>query len=293
MQNDVTLKADHQNDRGWTTVISPVSGWFDLNFHDLWSYRDLLFIFVRRDFMTVYNQTILGPLWFLMQPVLTTLVFSLIFGKLAKLPTDGLPPILFYLLGTTVWNYFSSCLIKTSSTLISNAHIFGKVYFPRLTVPLATVISSLISFAIQISLYFVVFFVFALNGHVSLEMRPSMFLLPFLVFQMAALGLGCGIVVSSLTTRYRDLVHLVGFGVQLWMFVSPVVYPASMTPSGLKWMLFMNPMASIIETFRYSFHGVGVLNGLQLFVSSSITLLILIIGVLLFTRVEKSFADTV
>ncbi len=278
---------------GWTTIIRPASDWLALNLRAVWRYRDLIVLFVKRDFAAVYKQTVLGPLWFLLQPLLTTLIFTLIFGTIAKLPTDGVPPMLFYLLGTTVWGYFSNCFVKTSSTFISNAHIFGKVYFPRLTVPLATVISSLISFGIQISLYLAVFLAFASKGKVPLEARPSMLLLPLLVLQMAALGLGCGIIVSSLTTRYHDLVHLVGFGVQLWMFVTPVVYPASMISSQLKWVFFLNPMAAIIETFRFAFHGVGVFDGKQLLVSAGSTLLILAVGIVLFSRVEKSFADTV
>lgn len=281
------------NGQEWTVIIRPTSGWLKINLGDLWRYRDLLVLLVKRDFVTVYKQTVLGPFWFLLQPLLTTLVFTIIFGKLAKLPTDGVPPMLFYLLGTTVWTYFSSCLVKTSSTFINNAHIFGKVFFPRLTVPLATVISNLISFAIQISLYLAVLLLFVLKGQVHLEARASLLLLPLLVFQMAALGLGCGIIVSSLTTRYRDFVHLVGFGVQLWMFVTPVVYPASLIPAEMKWLLFLNPMASIIETFRFAFHGIGIFDGKQMLASAGITILILAIGIVLFTRVEKSFADTV
>jgi lipopolysaccharide transport system permease protein len=293
MLNSEPEISETSNNRGWTYIIRPASGWLNLNLRDLWRYRDLLVLFVKRDFVTVYKQTVLGPLWFLLQPLLTTFVFTLIFGKMAKLPTDGVPPMLFYLLGTTVWSYFSSCLVKTSSTFVSNVHIFGKVYFPRLTVPIATVISSLVSFCIQISLYLAVLLAFAWKGQVALEARPSMLLLPFLVCQMAALGLGCGIIVSSLTIRYRDFVHLVGFGAQLWMFVTPVVYPASMIPSELKWLLILNPMASIIETFRFAFHGVGVFDVKQFLISAGITMLILVIGIVLFTRVEKNFADTI
>lgn len=243
--------------------------------------------------MTVYKQTVLGPLWFLLQPLLTTFVFTVIFGNIAKLPTDGVPPILFYLLGTTVWSYFANCLVKTSSTFISNAHIFGKVYFPRLLVPLATVISSLVSFAIQMALYLVVFTVFVCTGQMTFQAGPSLLLLPLLVVQMAALGLGCGIIISSLTTRYRDFVHLVGFGVQLWMFLTPVVYSAAMIPSRMKWLLIINPMASVIEQFHFTFHGVGLYDWWRQLISIFITMAILFIGAVLFSRVEKNFADTV
>lgn len=280
-------------DRHWTTIIKPASGWFDLKLGDLWNYRDLVLLFVQRDFVTVYKQTVLGPLWFILQPLLTTVVFTLIFGQIARVPTDGLPAPLFYLLGTVTWGYFSNCLVKTSTTFISNAHIFGKVYFPRLTVPVAIVISNLIAFALQFALYLLVYLLFVFQGQVELLVTPSMLLLPLLVLQMAALGLGCGIIVSSLTTRYRDLTHLVGFGVQLWMFVTPVVYPVSMISAEWKWLLFLNPMTSIIETFRYTFHGVGVFDGIMLLVSACSTLLMLGVGIVLFTRVEKSFADTV
>lgn len=278
---------------GWTMTISPASGWFDIHLGDLWRYRDLVLIFVRRDLVSIYKQTILGPTWFLLQPVLTSLVFTLIFGGLAKIPTDGVPPILFYLLMTTVWGYFSGCLVKTSSTFISNAHIFGKVYFPRLVVPLATVTSNLISFAIQMSLYLAVLFVYCSSGRIEIPLRPVLLLLPLLVVQMAILGLGCGIIVSSLTTRYRDLVHLVGFAVQLWMFVTPVIYPASMVSPGLKWLLVVNPMAPVLELFHYALHGAGGIDWFRQFVSVGMTLAILLVGLTLFSRVEKNFTDTV
>lgn len=278
---------------GWTTTISPVSGWFDIHLGDLWRYRDLVLIFVRRDLVSIYKQTVLGPTWFLMQPVLTSLVFTFIFGGLAKISTDGVPPILFYLLMTTVWGYFSGCLVKTSSTFISNAHIFGKVYFPRLVVPLATVASNLISFAIQMSLYLAVLFVYCWSGRIEVPLRPLLLLLPFLVVQMAILGLGCGIIVSSLTIKYRDLVHLVGFAVQLWMFVTPVIYPASMVPPALAWLLAVNPMAPVLEFFHYALHGAGGIDWGRQLASVCMTLVILLVGLVLFSRVEKNFTDTV
>jgi lipopolysaccharide transport system permease protein len=277
----------------WTSVIRPAGNWFELHLIDLWRYRDLVRLFVWRDFVTVYKQTVLGPLWFLLQPLLTTAVFALIFGGIAGISTNGVPKLLFYLLGTIVWSYFASCLVKTSTTFTSNAHIFGKVYFPRLTVPVSVVISSLIAFVIQMLLYLAIYLFYIVHGWVEPLAGPALLLLPLLVMQMAALGLGCGIIVSSLTTRFRDLGLLVGFGVQLWMFVTPVVYPASLVPERWQWMVFCNPMAGIIEAFRYSFHGVGMLNGKQLLAGSGLTLLILLGGIVLFSRVERNFMDTV
>lgn len=276
----------------WTTTIRPVSGWFDVNLLELWHYRDLIVMFVHRDFVSVYKQTILGPLWYLVQPLLTTLVFTIIFSKIARLPTDGLPPILFYLSGIVVWRYFADCLQKTSNTFVVNAHIFGKVYFPRLTVPISTVLSSLISFAIQLVLLGTFWTYFYLQG-ADLQLRPSAILLPFLVLQMAVLGLGCGILISSLTTRYRDLAQLVGFGIQLWMFVTPVVYPASIVPKHMQWAVFLNPMSTIVETFRYVLMGVGHVDIWGLLVSFVTTASILLLGIILFSRIEKSYMDTV
>ena len=276
----------------WTTTIRPVSGWFDVNLPELWRYRDLIMMFVLRDFVSVYKQTILGPLWYLVQPLLTTLVFTIIFSEIARLPTDGLPPILFYLSGIVVWRYFADCLQKTSNTFVVNAHIFGKVYFPRLTVPISTVLSNLISFAIQLVLLGAFWAYFYLQG-ADLQLRLSALLLPFLVLQMAVLALGCGILISSLTTRYRDLAQLVGFGIQLWMFATPVVYPASLVPKHMQWAVVLNPMSTIVETFRYVLMGVGHVNIWGLLVSFVTTASILLLGIILFSRVEKSFMDTV
>jgi lipopolysaccharide transport system permease protein len=277
----------------WTSIIRPATGWFDLRLADLWRYRDLIMLFVKRDFITVYSQTILGPLWYLLQPLLTTAVFVVVFGHITRVPTEGLPMVLFYLLGTVTWNYFSACLVKTSTTFTSNAQMFGKIYFPRLVIPVSVVVSNFVSFAIQFSLYLLVFLFFFLKGEAVITFRLSMLLLPLLVLQMAALGLGCGIIVSALTTRYRDLAQLVGFGVQLWMFVTPVVYPASVIPVQWKWILLLNPMAMTIETFRYSLHGVGNFQGMELAVSFLMTAFVCAIGVMLFSRIEKTFTDTV
>ncbi len=275
----------------WTLRIRPVSGWFDIHLGELWRYRDLIMLFVRRDLVAVYKQTILGPLWHLIQPVLTTIVFTIIFGRVAKIPTDGIPPFLFYMAGIVCWRYFSDCLTKTSNTFAGNAHIFGKVYFPRLAVPVAVVISNLITLAIQLVLFMAVWLFYFANG-TQIALRPSILLLPLLVLEMAALGLGCGIIVSSLTTKYRDLAQLVSFGVQLWMYATPIVYPASIIK---RWqhLLFLNPMAPVVESFRLAFFGVGSVNRATILGGWAVTLAILVIGIILFSRVEKSFMDTV
>jgi len=279
-------------EKGWDKVIRPRNGWLDIDPMEIWRYRDLIALFVWRDFVSIYKQTILGPLWYIIQPLLTTLVFTVIFGNVAKLPTDGLPPFLFYLSGVVCWRYFADCLNNTSNTFVGNAHLFGKVYFPRLTVPVSIVISSLIGFGIQFLLFLLFFVYFAVN-FAAIQPQPAILLLPVLILQMAALGLGLGIIVSSLTTRYRDLTHLVGFGVQLWMFATPVVYPASSLPEKWRWVLAFNPMAPVIEVFRYAFLGTGSINLQHWFISLASTILLLIAGVVLFSRVEKTFMDTV
>src|SRR5262245_43191729 len=276
----------------WTLVIRPTSGWFDLHIADLWRYRDLVMLFVRRDFVSQYKQTILGPLWFIIQPLLTTLTFTVIFGNIAQLSTDGLPKILFYLSGITAWNYFSDCLLATSETFNANSNLFGKVYFPRLAVPVSIVISNLIKFAIQLGLFLAFYFYFLAQGA---AVRPNLVLLvmPLLLLLMACLGLGIGIIVSSLTTRYRDLRFLVQFGVQLLMYSTPVIFPLSKLPAQYRWIMLANPMTPIIETFRYAFLGTGVFSWKLLSISALATSLILAVGILLFNKVEKTFMDTV
>ena len=276
----------------WTKTIRPVSGWFDFRLDELWAYRDLIMLFVRRDFVAIYKQTILGPLWYLIQPVMTTLIFTVIFGKVANIPTDGLPPVMFYLSGVIIWRYFADCLQKTSNTFIGNANIFGKVYFPRLAVPVSIVISNLISLGIQLLLLAGFWVYFYANGS-SIKVQAAALLLPLMILQMAALGLGCGIIVSSLTTKYRDLTQLVGFGVQLWMYATPVVYPSSIIAERYQWLMALNPMASVVETFRYAFLGVGTVSLGRMVVSTVMTLVLLLVGIVLFSRVEKSFMDTV
>ena len=276
----------------WTSVIEPNSGWFDVNLQEIWRYRDLIKMFVKRDFIAFYKQTILGPLWFLIQPLFTTIVFTIVFGQIAKLPTGGVPPILFYLSGIVVWSYFASCVTKTADTFVANAGIFGKVYFPRMVMPISIVITNILSFGIQLFLFLIILIIFWVRG---LDVNPTIWILaiPILLLQMACLGLGCGIIVSSLTTKYRDLSLLVGFGVQLWMYATPVVYPSSMVTGPLSWLLIMNPMTAIVELFRYGFLGGQLIPLWYWGVSLGMTFFLLFTGVVLFNKVEKNFMDTV
>jgi lipopolysaccharide transport system permease protein len=277
----------------WTIHVRPTRGWFELRFQDLWRYRDLVLLLASRDFTATYKQTILGPFWHILQPASTTFVFTVIFSHIARIPTDGVPPVLFYLSGLVVWRYFSDCVTKTSNTFIGNAGIFGKVYFPRLTVPLAIVISNLASFGIQLALFLAVWAYYRHGVGAPIAMGAGTLLLPLLALQMAALGLGCGIIVSSLTTKYRDLAQLVSFGTQLWMYVTPIVYPASVIPPRLRWLLEFNPMATVVETFRHAFLGTPSTSYTSLVSSWGLTVAVLFSGVVLFNRVEKDFMDTV
>lgn len=276
----------------WTLIIRPKTRWFDLHLGDLWRYRDLVMLFVWRDFVSFYKQTILGPLWFVIQPLLTTLTFTVIFGNIAQLSTDGLPKILFYLSGITAWNYFSDCLLKTSETFTANSNLFGKVYFPRLAVPVSIVISNLIKFGIQLGLFLGFYFYFLGRGTAA-HPTSALLLMPLLVLLMAGLGLGSGIIVSALTTRYRDLRFLVQFGTQLLMYSTPVIYPLSKLPAEYRWIMLANPMTPVIETFRYAFLGTGTFSWNLLGISAAVTLLILAAGVLLFNKVERTFMDTI
>ena len=277
----------------WDLVIRPKTGWFDLHLGDLWRYRDLTAMFVWRDYVAQYKQTILGPLWHIIQPLFTTLIFTVIFGKMAKLPTDDLPPLLFYLGGITCWSYFSDCVTRTSVTFINNAAIFGKVYFPRLSVPLSLVISGMIKFAIQFAL-FLAFLVFYWMQGEPVHPNAAIALTPLLLLLMAGLSLGTGIIVSALTTRYRDFQHLVTFGVQLMMFATPVVYPLSMIGGGsFRWLILANPMTPIVETFRYAYLGSGTFDAVYLCYSAGFTAVVLLVGIVLFNHVERTFMDTV
>ncbi len=274
------------------TVITSKRGWFDINLRELWRYRDLIFMFVKRNFIANYKQTVLGPAWAVVQPLLTTIVFTIVFGRLANLPTDGVPPFLFYMCGNIAWGYFSGCLGQTASTFTANAGIMGKVYFPRLVMPLSSVLSQLIQFSIQFVFLccFLAYFSFR-NG--TPYITWNIFYLPLLLLNMALLGLGCGVIISSLTTKYRDLHHLVGFGIHLWMYATPVVYTIDMVPAKWKTLYLCNPMAIVIELFRGMFFGSSALTAENILLCWGVTLLIALGGILLFNRVEKTFMDTV
>lgn len=285
----------NNSDDEWTIIVKPKINFFDFYLKDLWNYRDLIFLFVKRDFVSIYKQTILGPFWYIIQPILTAITFSIIFGKIANISTGGLPPFLFYLSGTTMWNYFAECLNKTSNTFISNAHIFGKVYFPRLTVPISIVISNLIAFSIQFILFLTVLFYYYFSDSNCIFLNFYILLLPILIMIMAGIGLGLGIIISSLTTKYRDLRFLVTFGVQLLMFATPIIYPLSSVVGKKKIILLANPISSVVETFRMSFTGIGVqdFSWYHLLYSFIFMIVVLFIGIFLFTKIEKSFMDTV
>jgi len=276
----------------WTLEIHPKSGWFDIPLADIWRYRDLLLLFVRRDFVAIYKQTILGPLWFFLQPLFTTIVFTIIFGYVARIPTDGVPQVLFYMSGIITWGFFSGCMTRTSNTFIENAGIFGKVYFPRLVVPISVVIINLCTFLIQFLLFLLFLGYYMIIG-AGIHPTNWIFLLPFLLVQMGALGLGLGILISSMTTKYRDLNFFLGFGVQLWMYATPIVYPISQIPEKWQWVFALNPMTAIVESFRHAFLGTGSVQLWMIGVSVGMTLILLILGILLFSRVEKTFMDTV
>jgi len=236
----------------WDMIIKPKTGWFDIDLNELWRYRDLVSMFVKRDFVTLYKQTILGPLWYIIQPLFTTLVFTIIFGRVAKIPTDSLPPFLFYMAGNVMWGYFAGSLTATSNTFNTNAAIFGKVYFPRLTVPLATVIVNFLQFLIQLLLFLGFYFYFMMNGT---PIQPTWWILalPILLLQMALLSFGLGILLSSLTTKYKDLKFAMAFVVQLWMYATPIVYPLSQIPDWLLPYYILNPMVALVESFRFMF----------------------------------------
>ncbi|MDD5064929.1 MAG: ABC transporter permease [Phycisphaerae bacterium] len=276
----------------WGLIIQPSRLWFDLHLRDLWRYRDLIFLFVKRDFVTFYKQTALGPLWYIIQPLLTTVVFTVIFGKLAGIPMDGVPKFIFLLAGNVTWGYFAGCLNETSNTFVKNAGIFGKVYFPRLTAPVSVVIINLAKFGIQFVL-FLGFYVYFITTDSAIRPTYFVLLLPFLLLQMAVLSLGAGILVSALTTKYRDLTFVMTFAVQLWMYASSVIIPASSIPEKYRPIYMLNPMTSVIESFRYAFFGRGVVDAVYICTSWAVTLVILFLGCVLFNRVEKSFMDTV
>lgn len=276
----------------WTLVIRPEQPWFDLRLRELWRYRDLVALFVWRDFVAVHKQTILGPLWHVIQPVLMTVMFTLVFGRIAGLPSDGVPHFVFYLAGTVLWTYFAACLNKTSTTFLLNASLFGKVYFPRLAVPLSVLMSSLVTFGIQLMLLVAVLMWAMLQGG---AVRPNAWiaLTPVLVAIVAALGAGVGVLVSALTIRYRDLQQLVAFGVQLLMYATPIIYPASALGPRYRFVLELNPLTPVVEAFRYGFLGAGTFSPAGLLYSVVVAFFVLLWGAATFNRVERTFLDTV
>jgi lipopolysaccharide transport system permease protein len=284
--------SDRELDAAWTTVIRPKGHWFDLRLRELWSYRDLIVLFVRRDFVAQYKQTILGPLWHVVQPLLTTVTFTIVFGRIARIPTDSLPPFLFYLSGNVLWSYFSSSFTKTSNTFVSNANVFGKVYFPRLAVPVSTLGTSLIGFMIQFMIFLGFLAYFMAKGS-PVDPNPWVLATPLLLLLMAGLGLGGGIILSALTTRYRDLANVVTFGVSLLMYMTPIVYPLSSVPEAYRPIVMANPVTPIVEAFRFAFLGVGTVSATHLTYTAVVTIAVLIFGVLIFNRIERTFMDTV
>lgn len=275
----------------WTTVIEPKNKLLDIKLNELWLYRDLIVMFVKRDFKTMYKQTILGPLWIIINPILTTLMQVLVFGNIADISTDGMPQFLFYMAGNTVWLYFSGCLTKTSSTFTANAGVFGKVYFPRLVTPISVVISGLITFGVQFAIFVVAVAYYTIIGVIHPNLM--IFFTPILIAELAMLGLGCGIIISALTTKYRDLVVLVGFGVQLWMYGSAIIFPVSSLPEKWANLLMLNPIVPVVEAFRYAFTGHGTVAPMYLALGTGMTMVILFIGIIMFNKVEKTFMDTV
>jgi lipopolysaccharide transport system permease protein len=285
MKHEVTEKE-------WDLILEGSSSLFDLKFQDIWHYRDLLGLFVRRDFVSFYKQTILGPIWFFIQPLFTTVVYTFIFANLAGISTDGLPQPLFYLAGITSWNYFADCLTKTSTVFRDNANIFGKVYFPRLILPISIIASNLVRFGVQMLLFLAMLAYYVLHG-ASITPTWALFLFPVWVIMMALLGLGLGLIVTALTTKYRDLAFLVQFGVQLLMYGTTVIYPLSAAPEKYKHIIELNPMTGIIEAFRYSFLGKGEFSALSIGYSTLITAIVVFFGVIIFNKTEKTFVDTV
>ena len=279
-----------QNDS--ITLVTSKRKWFSVDLKELWRYRDLAILFVKRDLKNSYKQTVLGPLWILINPFLSTTVFTVIFGVIANISTDGVPQFLFYMAGNILWTFFSNCLSRGTGTFLGNAHLFGKVYFPRLIMPIAGVMYYGLTFFIQFVVFFILVLIYMFTGS-AVHINAVAILLPVLLLQTASLGIGTGLIISSVTTKYRDLNVLVGFGVSLWMYITPVVYPVSQIPDFLGWLAYANPVAPIMETFRYAFLGSGSFNPLYWGFSLCVTAVVLLFGVLVFNRVEKNFIDTV
>ena len=291
--SDAMNKTKARLPEDWDIILEPKTGFFNLNLKEVWRYRDLMWLFVRRDFVAQYKQTILGPVWHVIQPLLTSIIFLFLFGRVAKLGTDGIEPILFYMSGITIWNYFAACLTSTSTTFVANAAIFGKVYFPRLVIPLSVVISNIIRFGIQFGLLLVFMIVYAFKG-VPISLSFYWFFIPFLVIVMAGIGLGLGIIISSLTTRYRDLALLLTFAVQLGMYITPIAYPLSfLEGTKYKWLININPLTPITEAFRYCVFGEATVKAGGLLYSFVFMVVSILFGALIFNKVEKDFMDTV
>ena len=286
------MAMEQSQDIEWTLEVTPRTRWLDIRLQEIWHYRDLLALLVKRDVIVTYKQTILGPLWFFIQPVLTTLMFIVVFGRIAKISTGGAPPLLFYLSAIVAWNYFAECLRTTSDAFKKNEDIFGKVYFPRIIMPLSIVLANLVKFGIQFLLFLGFWTYFFWQG-TDLRIQVEILLLPVLVLMIAGLGLGFGMVISSLTTKYRDLSFLIQFGVQLAMYATPVIYPLEAAPNQYRTLILANPMTAIIEAFRYLFLGAGSWNWLHLSYSLTSMIAILFVGLLVFQRTEKTFMDTV
>lgn len=276
----------------WTTHIKAQTGLFEIDFNEIKKYKDLIFLFIKRNYTTRYKQTVLGPLWLVISPLVTVLLHSFVFGSIAGLSTDGSPQLLFYMTSNTIWSYFALCLTQTASTFTGNAGLFGKVYFPRITLPISTVLIGLLDLMIQLIMLGLLMVIYVVRGF-TFHINIWLLAVPLLILQVALFGLGCGIIISSLTTKYRDLIVLAGFGMQLWMYVSPTVYTLSMVPEAFKKLYLLNPMASIISIWRYAFLGVGELPLNAWGVSWIFTIFILGVGLLLFNKVEKTFMDTV
>lgn len=281
----------NQNEEQWTEIIRPKANILDLRLKELWRYRDLVLMFVRRDFVANYKQTILGPIWFFLQPLLTALTFYLIFSKVAKIPTENVPAVLFYLAGITIWNYFAETLTKTATVFKDNAQIFGKVYFPRLTMPFSIVVANLIRFGIQLSLFFAFWVYYLVKG----EIHPNIYiaLIPFLLIIMGVLGLGFGMIISAMTTKYKDLIFLLTFGIQLFMYATPIIIPLSGISEKYRWLMQLNPMTAIVETFRFGFLGSGIFTWGGLLYSAVFGIGVLLFGTVIFNKVERGFTDTV
>lgn len=278
-------------DQEWDVVIEAKQSLFAINLKELWDYRDLLVLFVRRDFVTVYKQTILGPLWFFIQPILTTITFTIIFGNVAQLSTDGAPKVVFYMAGITLWNYFSTCLTSVSGVFNANAGIFGKVYFPRLIMPLTIVISNLMKFGVQFLLFlcFVTYFVF------QNQIQPNawVLILPLVIGLMALISIGIGLILSSMTTKYKDLNQLISFGMQLFMYATPVIYPSSSIPTNYQWVVNLNPLVGLFDYMRFAFLGVGTFTFSDFIYPAIFSVVVLFLGILVFNKVQKTFMDTV